>query len=155
MKKQNCNIIFNKKASYNFFIEETFEAGIVLLGWEVKSLRSKKVNITNSYISFKSKEAYLVGMNIDPISSESNFNILNESNRIRKILLKKNEILYLCNKLLKNRLSVIVLSIFFKKNWCKIKIGLAKGKNLKDKREHKKCIEWKKTRSKFLRTFHT
>ncbi|AAO26962.1 SsrA-binding protein [Buchnera aphidicola str. Bp (Baizongia pistaciae)] len=153
--KRNSNrkpneICINRKAKYSFSIKETFEAGIVLLGWEVKSVRCGKINISNSYISLKNGEMYLVNSQFDPIS-KSNLYITYECNRIKKILLRKREITYLYSKLYKSHLTIIVLSIFFKKQWCKVKIGIAKGKTIKDKREHKKLSEWKKTQNRFVK----
>lgn len=150
--KNFSKIIVNRKAQYNFSIEETLEAGIVLLGWEVKSLKFGNINITNSYIELKAGEAYLIGAQFNPVS-KSNLHIQYDPNRVRKILLHKNEILNLYNKLHRNKLTIVVLSIFFRKNWCKIRIGVAKGRQMRDKREYKKQNEWKKTKNKFLKCF--
>ena len=149
-KSFSQKIVVNRKIKYNFSVEETFDAGIVLLGWEVKALRHGKVNITNSYISFKSSEAYLIGSQFVPVS-QSNLYMIYEPNRIRKILLRKNEIIYLYNKVHKSKLTIVVLSMFFRNNWCKTKIGVAKGRQIKDKREYKKQNEWKREKNRFLK----
>lgn len=135
------NIVYNKKIKYNYFINETIEAGLILKGWEVKSIRSFKVSIENSYISIKNKEAYLVGSNIVPLNKYSN-GVLNNPKRIRKLLLNSFEINNLFKKMNNKGYTLIVVSIYWKNEWCKIKIALAKGKKKFDKRFDIKNKEW-------------
>ncbi|CAL4042578.1 SsrA-binding protein [Buchnera aphidicola (Phyllaphis fagi)] len=144
------NAIQNKKAYYNFFIEKTFESGLLLKGWEVKSLRMNKVNINNGYIIIKNKESFLIGINIQPIIQCKMYD-LNQSNRNIKILLHRKEIDYLYEKYKKPGYSLVALSLYWKKSWCKLKIGIAKGKTNIDKRENKKKQEWIIQRNRIIK----
>ncbi|WP_232036995.1 SsrA-binding protein SmpB [Buchnera aphidicola] len=123
-------------------MEKTIVAGIVLQGWEVKSIRLGFVQIITGYVFIDKNEAYLMGVNIQPLVNIANF-CLCESDRIRKLLLTKKEIeiINLYNK--QKGYTIIPLKLFWKKSWCKIKIGIAKGKTLLDKRLDKKKHSWK------------
>lgn len=126
------NIIFNK-LQYNYFIKEKYEAGIVLQGWEVKSLRSKNVQIINSYISLKKNELWLIGLVINPIKSICNhLDIID--NRKRKLLLKKKDINYLCGILQRKGYTLLPSKIYFKQALIKVQICLCVGKTKFDKR---------------------
>ena len=154
-KKKNClkssTICTNKKAYYNFSIKEVFQSGIVLMGWEVKSIRLGKINITESYINNDSlSEMYLYNAIIQPLNTASNHFFCNSS-RKRKLLLHRNEIEYLSNKKNTTGCTLIALSLFWKKSWCKLNFGLAIGKTKSDKRENKKKEEWKKEKLKILK----
>ncbi|QTM69471.1 SsrA-binding protein SmpB [Buchnera aphidicola (Hormaphis cornu)] len=137
-------LIYNKKIHYFFEIKKNFEAGIALQGWEIKSIRKKKLNIENSYVHFRSGNAYLVGVNIEPLFNTVD-DALNLKNRDRKLLLHKQEINFLSEKVKIERYTVVLISIFLKKNFlCKLRLGLAQGKNKKDKRDQEKKDSWKK-----------
>ncbi|QIQ41286.1 MAG: SsrA-binding protein SmpB [Buchnera aphidicola (Aphis urticata)] len=140
----------NKKAYYNYFIEEVFQSGLVLKGWEIKSIRLGKINISESYISNFSGEMYLCNAIIQPLQTASNHLFCNPT-RKRKLLLHKNEIKYLSIK--KNQIgyTLISLSLLWKKSWCKLSFGLAKGKNKADKREEEKQNTWKKEKLRILK----
>ncbi|WP_343192773.1 SsrA-binding protein SmpB [Buchnera aphidicola (Taiwanaphis decaspermi)] len=151
MKKKYNVILINKKSAYNYFIIEKIESGVVLKGWEVKSLRKKQININGSYVSFYDNEAYLVNSSIEPLKYVYNNNIiLKEKTRNRKLLLHRQEINYLKNKVNKMRLTIIIISIYWIKNLCKIRLGLAKGKKKYDKRLLDKKKQWDKNK-KLLR----
>ncbi len=138
MKKKY--ILKNKNILYKYKIEKKFQAGIILKGWEVKSIKKKNININNSYIEInKKKEAYLIGINIKPMN---NF-FFNKKKRKIKILLKKKEILYLYNKKNNKKYTIILISIILIKSWFKIIIGLSKKKKIYDKRKIIKEKEWK------------
>ncbi len=123
----------NRKAYHDYFIEEKYEAGISLLGTEVKSLREGKANIRESYVLIKEGEAFLLNCHISPYSHG---NITNHDPlRTRKLLLKKTEIERLKGKITQKGYTLVPLSIYFKGPYAKIEIGLAKGKKLFDKRE--------------------
>ncbi|WP_160118320.1 SsrA-binding protein SmpB [Buchnera aphidicola] len=139
-------IIVNKKVFYDFFIKKIFECGIELKGWEVKSIRQKKINIVGSYIIFYANNIYLFGSTIFPISTITDSGIC-ETKRNRKLLLHRKEIVFLYNESKQNRYTIVPISLIWKSNWCKLKIGLAKGKNKKDKRDKEKCANWKKEQS--------
>ncbi|ANZ22471.1 SsrA-binding protein [Buchnera aphidicola (Diuraphis noxia)] len=152
--KKNCNLklfkIVNKKAYYNYFIEKKFQSGLVLEGWEVKSIRSGKVNITESYITSVFNEMYLCNSLIQPLSVSSKYIIYNPT-RKRKLLLNKNEINFLSNKKKNIGYTLVSLSLFWEKSWCKLEFGLAKGKSIQDKRLHIKNKQWKKDKLNIIK----
>jgi SsrA-binding protein len=132
----------NKKAYHDYFIEETFEAGIALLGTEVKSLREGRANLKDSYVIVKEGEAFLLNCHISPYSHG---NITNhEPLRTRKLLLHKNEIKRLAGKVAQKGYSIVPLKIYFKDAWAKVEIALVKGKKLFEKRQVIKEKEAKK-----------
>jgi len=132
-------VIVNKKAR-NFEIIETFEAGIVLLGPEVKAIRSGNVNINDAFIKYKNGGIFLVNMKVDPINPNSFFEKFN-SLRERKLLLKKSEIKRLIGKLQTKGLTAIPTKLYHRKRWIKIEIAIVKHKTKYDKREEIKQKE--------------
>jgi SsrA-binding protein len=127
-------VIQNRKAHFHYFIEEEHEAGIVLLGSEVKSLRQGRANISESYIAEKNGEFFLTNAHISEYKGANKFN--HEPTRQRKLLLHKKEMRKLIGKLQKKNYSIVPTKIYFnKKGFAKISIGLGKGKKLYDKRE--------------------
>lgn len=125
--------INNRKAKHNYQIYETVEAGIVLTGTEIKSIRNGRANIKDSYATIKNLEAYIINMHI---SSYENGNIFNhDETRTRKLLLHKKEILKLHDKIRLEGYTLVPLKIYFKNSHAKVLIGLAKGKKNYDKRE--------------------
>jgi len=123
----------NKKAFYNYFIEETYQAGISLLGTEVKSLREGRANLGDSYGTIKKGEIFLVDAHISPYSFANRFN--HEPLRARKLLLHKREIRRLIGKVKEKGFTLIPLRLYFSSGRVKVEMGLAKGKKLFDKRE--------------------
>lgn len=123
----------NKKARFNYQILETYEAGLVLMGSEVKSIRAGNISLRESYISFKNLEAFLQGANIQPYKSSSYNN--HEPERLRKLLLNKTELNKIRGKMDEKGLTVVPLKMYFKDGRVKLEIGLGKGKKLHDKRE--------------------
>ena len=126
-------IIKNKKARFNYEILEVFEAGIVLHGTEVKSLRQKKVSIQESYARVKNDEVYIVGLNISPYEQGNRFN--HEPTRERKLLLHRHEIKRLIGKLQERGLTLVPMRLYFKNGKAKMELGLGKGKAAYDKRK--------------------
>jgi SsrA-binding protein len=126
----------NKKAYHDYFIEETLEAGIVLQGTEVKSLRQGKANLKDSYVQIDDEEAFLHNTHISPYPYGHQFN--HEPERVRKLLLHKREIRRLLGKTQQRGYTLIPLKIYLKNGKIKMEIGLAKGKTLYDKRENLK-----------------
>jgi len=124
----------NKKAYYDYEILETYEAGISLLGPEVKAIRNSKVSLVDAYCKIKGSEVFIVNMNITPINPNSFFEKFNPL-RERKLLLKKSEIKRLIGKVKEKGLTLIPLRIYAKNRWIKIEIALAKGKTQYDKRQ--------------------
>jgi len=125
--------ILNRKARYDYEIEDTFEAGIVLKGTEIKSIRSGKANIKDSYVVIKNNEAYLLNTHISIYDKGNIFN--HDERRTRKLLLNKKEILKLRDKVDREGYTIIPLKIYFKNSYAKVLIGLARGKKNYDKRE--------------------
>lgn len=125
--------ILNRRANYDYFIEDTYEAGIVLTGTEIKSLRKGKANIKDSYAIIRNDEIYLLNAHISSYEQANQFN--HDENRTRKLLLHKKEILKLRDKLLKEGYTLIPLKMYFKENNLKVLIGVCKGKKNFDKRE--------------------
>ena len=125
--------ILNRRANYDYFIEDTYEAGIVLTGTEIKSLRKGKANIKDSYAIIRNDETYLLNAHISSYEQANQFN--HDENRTRKLLLHKKEILKLKDKLLKEGYTLIPLKMYFKENNLKVLIGVCKGKKNFDKRE--------------------
>jgi SsrA-binding protein len=133
-KKSDRRIIAqNKKAWHDYFVDEKLEAGIELFGTEVKSPRQGRVNLKDSYCSFKNGEVFALGMHISPYEKGNIFN--REPLRPKKLLLHKREILRLSGKVAEKGFSVIPLSLYFSGSRVKLEIGLCRGKKLYDKRE--------------------
>ncbi|MEO8400932.1 MAG: SsrA-binding protein SmpB [Gammaproteobacteria bacterium] len=151
-KKQNSNdtIAVNRKAHHEFSIEERFEAGIVLEGWEVKSLRAGKTQLDQSYVLLKSGEAYLFGAQISPLPTAST-HINPEPQRTRKLLLHKRELSKLIGSVERKGYTLIPLSLYWKGKHIKVQIGLAKGKKTHDKRADEKERDWKRQKQRLLK----
>ena len=139
----------NRKARFNYFFEEFFEAGIVLLGSEVKSLRDGKANISESYAFNDNGEMYLVNSHI-PSYKESSYNN-HDPRRNRKLLLNKREINKLLGRINREGFSLIPTKLYFKKGKAKVEIAVAKGKKQYDKRHTKKKRDWNRERARFFR----
>ncbi len=139
----------NRKARFNYFFNEFYEAGIVLKGSEVKSLRDGKVNISESYAFDNNGEMYLVNSHI-PSYKESSYNN-HEPNRNRKLLLNKKEINKLIGRVNREGFTLIPTKIYFKKGKAKVEIAVAKGKKQYDKRQVKKKRDWNRERARFFR----
>ena len=134
MAKTNGKMIANnKKAYHDYFILDTYEAGISLHGTEVKSLRMGKCSIKESFIRIEDGEVFIYGMHISPYEKGNIFN--KDQLRVRKLLLHKSEINKLLGKTKENGVAIVPLKVFFKGSLVKIEMGLAKGKKLYDKRQ--------------------
>ena len=127
----------NKYARFQYEIQETIEAGIELLGTEVKSIRNGKANLRDGYCTFREHEILLKNVHISPHKNVGTY-FNHDPLRERKLLLHKNEIIKLKNKVEKKGLTIIPLSIYLKGSWIKLKIGVGKGKKLHDKRQSDK-----------------
>ena len=126
-------IAVNRKARHDFFVEDTYEAGMALFGTEVKSLRQGSVNLKDSYCYIKNAEIFSTGIHISPYEKGNIFN--KEPRRPRRLLMHKREIMRLFGKIKQDGYSLIPLAVYFKGPRVKLEIGLAKGKKLYDKRE--------------------
>lgn len=132
-KEQGKLIANNKKAYHDFFILDTYEAGIALHGTEVKSLRMGKCSIKESFIRIENGEMFIYGMHVSPYEKGNIFN--KDPMRVKKLLLHKSEINKLLGKIKEKGMSIVPLKVYFKDSLVKVEIGLAKGKKLYDKRE--------------------
>ena len=150
VKLGSNTIALNKRARHDYFIEDEIEAGLELQGWEVKSIRAGKVNISDSYVIFKNGEAFLFGSMIQPLSVAST-HIVCDPSRTRKLLLKQRELDSLFGKTNRDGFTLIALSLYWKGAWAKIKIGLAKGKKQHDKRDDIKEREWRVAKDRIMK----
>ena len=141
--------IVNRQASHNYFIFDTYEAGIVLTGTEIKSIRNGSCNLKDSYILIKNNEAFILNMHISNYDKGSIFNT--EETRTRKLLLHKNEILKLKDKISIKGFAIVPLKLYFKDGIAKIEIGVAKGKHTYDKKESIKERDIKRETDKMLK----
>ena len=147
--KNTSTIVVNKKARFEYFIEDEYEAGLVLEGWEVKSLRAGKINLSDSHVIIKNSQAWLLGAQIQPLSTAST-HIHPDSTRTRKLLLHHRELSKLIGSIERQGYTLIPLSLYWKNNFVKIKIALAKGKKMHDKREATKEREWQRDRARLM-----
>lgn len=143
-------IAVNKKARHDYFIEERFEAGIMLEGWEVKSIRQSKVQLIDSYILLKDGEAYLFGGLITPLLSAST-HVRTDARRTRKLLLKAKELAHLFRSVDRAGYTLVPLSMYWKGCWVKVEVALAKGKQEHDKRATEKEREWNLDKQRIVR----
>jgi SsrA-binding protein len=148
-KDKPALIVRNKTATRNYKLGESFQAGIVLEGWEVKSLRNGKVDIKDSYVTFKNNEAWLIGTKIDPPASLKNFDA--DPTRSRKLLLHKKEISQLQKLKGEKGLTVVLTSIYWKENHIKCDIATGKGKKLYDQRQDIKKRDWERDQGRILK----
>ncbi len=151
-KKQKSSpntIAQNKKARFDFHISERFEAGLELKGWEVKSLRAGKGQLSDSYVFFKNGEAWLLNAQIQPLSTVSTHFVV-EPARYRKLLLKRREIAKLQEAAEQKGYTVVALSLYWKNHLVKCEIGIGKGKQLHDKRETEKQRDWDRQKQRIM-----
>lgn len=149
-KADGGNIIFNKRARFEYFIEEEFEAGLCLEGWEVKSLRAGKVNITDAHVIMKQGEAWLLGSLIQPLPTAAT-HTFPDPTRTRKLLLSRRELSKLIGLIERQGYTLVPLSMYWKRNKIKLKIALAKGKKMHDKRETTKERDWQRDKARILK----
>lgn len=140
----------NKRARHDYFIEETLEAGLELQGWELKSIRAGKVNLTETYVIFKTGEAYLLGSQIIPLLSAST-HISPDPYRDRKLLLHKKEIIRLNNAKDRDGFTVVALDLHWSRGRVKASIGLAQGKKAHDKRATLKERDWQRDKQRLMK----
>ncbi len=143
----------NKRARYEFSVEETFEAGLVLEGWEVKSLRAGRVQLTESYVHLKGGEAWLLGAHFTPLLTAST-HIQTDPTRTRKLLLHRHELDRLTGAVERKGYTLVPLNLHWSKGRAKLEIGLAKGKKRHDKRADEKARDWKRQQARILKSFN-
>lgn len=145
------SIAQNKKAFFDYFIEEKYEAGIVLEGWEVKAIRDGRTNLKESYVIIQRGELYLLGCHITPLGAAST-HIRPDATRTRKLLLHKEEIAKLIGKVERAGYTLVPLDMHFSKGRVKLQIGLAKGKKQHDKRDTERERDWKREQSAIMKS---
>ena len=153
-KKQQSgesSIAQNKKARFDYFIEDRLEAGLALLGWEVKSMRAGKAQITDSFVILREGEAWLLNSHVTPLSTVST-HVIAEPKRIRKLLLNRREIDRLTGLVERKGYTLIALELYWNKNRVKVAIGLAKGKKQHDKRDTEKDRDWQRDKARALKS---
>jgi SsrA-binding protein len=145
------SIIQNKKAFQDYFIEDRYEAGIVLEGWEVKAIRDGRANIKEAYVIIQKGEIFLLGCHISPMGSASTH--INPDNiRTRKLLLNNLEIIKLIGKVERSGFTLVPLDMHYKGSFVKCEIGLAKGKKQYDKRATEKEKDWNREKNRIMRS---
>lgn len=149
-KAKSNTIAQNKKARFDYFIEERFEAGLALQGWEVKSLRAGKAQLVDSFVMIRNGEAWLHGSHLTPLSSAST-HVTPEPARIRKLLLNRREIDRLTGLVERKGYTLVALELYWNKGRAKLAVGLAKGKKQHDKRATEKERDWDRDRGRILR----
>ena len=144
------SIIDNRKAFHDYFIEDKYEAGLVLQGWEVKAIRAGRANIKESYVVIRSAEIFIVGMHITALESAST-HVSPDPTRTRKLLLHAEEIAKLIGKVERAGYALVPLDLHYTKGRIKISVGLAKGKKQFDKRESEKERDWVREKARLMR----
>jgi SsrA-binding protein len=152
-KDEPARIADNKKAAYNYFFEERFEAGVVLEGWEVKALREGKVQLTDGYVVIRNGELFIIGCQINPLLTAST-HVKPESARTKKLLMHKDEIRRLIGKVEQKGYTLVPLNLHWKNGRVKCDIALAKGKATHDKRDTIKDREGKREVERAMKQRH-
>jgi len=150
-KGHSNTIALNKKVRFEYTIEDKLEAGLVLEGWEVKSLRAGKIQLVESYVIIKKGEAWLLGAHITPLPTAST-HIHPDPSRTRKLLLHRNEIDKLIGAIDRKGYTVVPLAMFWSRGRAKLEIGLAKGKQTHDKRADERNRDWKREKQRILKS---
>jgi SsrA-binding protein len=147
----SMSIVDNKKAFFDYFIEERHEAGLVLEGWEVKAIRAGRSQIKEAYVVVRDAQIFLIGAHISPLLSAST-HIHPDPLRTRKLLLHAEEIKKLIGKVEQRGYTLVPLNLHYTKGRVKIEIGLAKGKKLHDKRDTEKKRDWQREKAQIMKT---
>ena len=144
------SIVENKKAFHDYFIEERYEAGLVLEGWEVKAIRAGRAQIKEAYVILQGAEPFVIGMHLSPLPTAST-HIRPDPTRSRKLLLNAEEIRRLIGKVEQRGYTLVPLDLHYKDGRIKMGVGLAKGKKQHDKRDTEKEREWQREQQRLLR----
>lgn len=145
------SIVENRKAFHDYFIEERFEAGLVLEGWEVKAIREGRAQLKEAYVVVRSQEVFLIGAHISPLPTAST-HVNPDPTRTRKLLLHQEEIRRLIGKVEQAGYTLVPINLHYTKGRIKLEIGLAKGKKQHDKRASEKEKEWNREKQRLMRT---
>lgn len=147
------SIVNNKKAYHDYFIEERYEAGIVLEGWEVKAIRAGRVQLKEAYVTIRAAQLFLIGCHISPLPAAST-HIEADPTRTRKLLLHNEEISKLIGKVERAGYTLVPLDLHYTRGRVKLELGLAKGKKQHDKRQAEKEREWQREKQRVMRQTH-
>ena len=150
-KHPSGTIALNKKARFDYELSDKYEAGLALLGWEVKSLRAGKGNITDCYVIFKNGEAFLLASQINPLQTVST-HYVTDPYRTRKLLLNRRELNRLEEAVQQKGYTVVCTAVYWKAHMIKCEIALAKGKQVHDKRETEKERDWARQKQRIFQT---
>ena len=150
-RNTNLSIVDNKKAFHDYFIEERYEAGMVLEGWEVKAIRAGRVQIKEAYVILKGAEPFVIGMHVSALPTAST-HVHPDPTRSRKLLLNADEIAKLIGKVEQRGYTLVPLDLHYNKGRIKIEIGLAKGKLKHDKRADEREKQWNREKQRLLRS---
>ena len=145
-----AHIAENRRARFEYHIEETYEAGVVLAGWEIKAIRAGQVQLTDGYVVIRNGELYLIGCRINALRSAST-HVNPEADRTKKLLMKKDEIRRLVGKVEQRGFTLVPLNLHYKGGRVKAEIALAKGKAQHDKRETEKKRDWEREHGRLMR----
>ncbi|HVY64496.1 MAG TPA: SsrA-binding protein SmpB [Gammaproteobacteria bacterium] len=145
------SIAQNKKARFDYFIEERLEAGLALQGWEVKSMRAGKAQLTDAFVILRDGEAWLLGSHVTPLNTAST-HVTADPKRMRKLLLNRREIDRLTGLVDRKGYTLVALELYWSKNRAKLAVGLARGKKQHDKRDTEKDRDWQRDRSRVMKT---
>jgi SsrA-binding protein len=144
------SIVENKKAFHDYFVEERYEAGLVLEGWEVKAIRAGRVQLKEAYVVLNQGEPFVIGMHVSPLPTAST-HVQPDPTRSRKLLLNADEISKLIGKVEQRGYTLVPLDLHYSKGRVKLQVGLAKGKKQYDKRETEKERDWQREQQRLMR----
>jgi SsrA-binding protein len=149
-EEADARIALNRRARHEYFIEETYEAGLALEGWEVKSLRAGRAQIAEAYVIIRNSEAFLIGAHITPLPQTCT-HIVAEATRTRKLLLHRKQLATLIGKVERAGYTLVPLDLHWNRGRAKLSVGLAKGKKQHDKRADLKARDWQREQGRILR----
>jgi len=149
-KSTSSTVALNRRARHDYFIEERYEAGLALAGWEVKALRAGRLQLSEGYVLLRNGEAWLFGAHIAPLPTAST-HVIADPTRSRKLLLHRRQIDALIGAVDRKGYALIPLAVYWKDGRAKLEIGLAKGKKQHDKRADEKDRDWKREKARLLK----
>jgi SsrA-binding protein len=144
------SIVENRKASHDYFIEERYEAGLALEGWEVKAIRGGRAQLAEAYVIVRNEELFLIGCHISPLSTAST-HVHPDPVRTRKLLMRSEEMKKLIGKVERAGYTIVPLNLHYRGGWIKLEMGLAKGKKQHDKRQDIKDKDWQREQQRLMR----
>jgi len=144
------SIVENRKAFHDYFIEERYEAGLALEGWEVKSIRAGRAQLAEAYVIVRNEELFLIGCHISPLATAST-HVHPDPVRTRKLLMRSEEMKRLIGKVERAGYTIVPLNLHYKGGWIKLEMGLAKGKKQHDKRQDIKDKDWQREQQRLMR----